>query len=262
MILASEAVLPLGITAVFASGGGHDTEHAHWGYYMIAAVAVQVRGWCLDTGIVCCFVLLACRRYPRTHERLVLAAVSSSSRGNCFAASRGTPDGQCAKTVTIEAALSPCCINALHYAGVDRDVAGQSTRSKAVQLFVASPGEDCLFGRFPAETDSHSPRSFVGDKAFGPGGATGYQSNPSSVFDIFADQLCNIESRIESNVGIPSPELSYVPQNANPRSTSTSTFGLGDSRTWPVWCSATGDWSSSRVPTTSSFRLATGWTLR
>ena len=42
MILASEAVLPLGITAVFASGGGHDTHHAHWGYYMIAAVAVQV----------------------------------------------------------------------------------------------------------------------------------------------------------------------------------------------------------------------------
>lgn len=30
------------ITAVFASGGDHTTEHAHWGYYMIAAVAVQL----------------------------------------------------------------------------------------------------------------------------------------------------------------------------------------------------------------------------
>lgn len=30
------------ITAVFASGGDHTTPHAHWGYYMIAAVAVQV----------------------------------------------------------------------------------------------------------------------------------------------------------------------------------------------------------------------------
>eukprot|EP00903_Cladosiphon_okamuranus_P015565 g14370.t1 len=42
MILASEAVLPLGITAVFASGGDHTSEHAHWGYYMIAAVALQI----------------------------------------------------------------------------------------------------------------------------------------------------------------------------------------------------------------------------
>eukprot|EP00752_Nemacystus_decipiens_P001683 g1633.t1 len=42
MIVASEAVLPLGITAIFASGGDHTTRHAHWGYYMIAAVALQV----------------------------------------------------------------------------------------------------------------------------------------------------------------------------------------------------------------------------
>ncbi|CAM9558139.1 unnamed protein product [Pylaiella littoralis] len=42
MIIASEAVLPLAITAVFASGGDHTTSHAHWGYFMIAAVALQV----------------------------------------------------------------------------------------------------------------------------------------------------------------------------------------------------------------------------
>ncbi|CAM9319898.1 unnamed protein product [Pylaiella littoralis] len=42
MIIASEAVLPLAITAVFASGGDHTTSHAHWGYYLIAAVALQV----------------------------------------------------------------------------------------------------------------------------------------------------------------------------------------------------------------------------
>lgn len=30
------------ITAVFASGGDHTSEHAHWGYYMIAAVALQL----------------------------------------------------------------------------------------------------------------------------------------------------------------------------------------------------------------------------
>lgn len=46
MIVAAEAVLPLGITAVFASGGNHDTSHAYWGYYLIAAVAMQViSGW-------------------------------------------------------------------------------------------------------------------------------------------------------------------------------------------------------------------------
>ena len=42
MIVASEAVLPLGITAVVASGGEHESSHAHWGYYMIAAVAAQI----------------------------------------------------------------------------------------------------------------------------------------------------------------------------------------------------------------------------
>lgn len=42
MTLAADAVLPLGITAIFASGGDHDSEHANWGYYMIAAVAVQL----------------------------------------------------------------------------------------------------------------------------------------------------------------------------------------------------------------------------
>ncbi|CAN0184392.1 unnamed protein product, partial [Scytosiphon promiscuus] len=52
MIVASEAVLPLGITAIFASGGGHNSEHAHWGYYMIAAVIAQVlTGWLRVKGL-------------------------------------------------------------------------------------------------------------------------------------------------------------------------------------------------------------------
>lgn len=52
MILAAEAVLPLGITAVFASGGDHTTDHAHWGYYMIAAVALQLlTGWMRTKGL-------------------------------------------------------------------------------------------------------------------------------------------------------------------------------------------------------------------
>ena len=52
MILAAEAVLPLGITAVFASGGNHTTSHAHWGYYMIAAVSVQLfTGWMRTKGL-------------------------------------------------------------------------------------------------------------------------------------------------------------------------------------------------------------------
>lgn len=42
MVVASEAVLPLGITAVFASRGRTSAAHAHWGYYMIAAVAMQI----------------------------------------------------------------------------------------------------------------------------------------------------------------------------------------------------------------------------
>ncbi|CAM9534507.1 unnamed protein product [Ascophyllum nodosum] len=52
MIVASEAVLPLGITAVFASGGNHRSSHAHWGYYMIAAVAAQIfTGWMRCKGL-------------------------------------------------------------------------------------------------------------------------------------------------------------------------------------------------------------------
>ncbi|CAN0025142.1 unnamed protein product, partial [Ectocarpus sp. 6 AP-2014] len=52
MIVASEAVLPLGITAIFASGGEHQNEHAHWGYYMIAAVIAQVlSGWLRVKGL-------------------------------------------------------------------------------------------------------------------------------------------------------------------------------------------------------------------
>ena len=52
MILTSEAVLPLAITAVFASGGDHGTSHAHWGYYMIAAVATQIfTGWIRTKGL-------------------------------------------------------------------------------------------------------------------------------------------------------------------------------------------------------------------
>ncbi|CAM9152625.1 unnamed protein product [Ectocarpus sp. 12 AP-2014] len=52
MIVASEAVLPLGITAIFASGSQHGTEHAHWGYYMIVAVMAQVlSGWLRVKGL-------------------------------------------------------------------------------------------------------------------------------------------------------------------------------------------------------------------
>eukprot|EP00904_Undaria_pinnatifida_P011031 jgi/Undpi1/7058/HiC_scaffold_21.g09532.m1 len=52
MIVTSEAVLPLGITAVVATGGNHTTKHAHWGYYMIAAVAAQViTGWIRTKGL-------------------------------------------------------------------------------------------------------------------------------------------------------------------------------------------------------------------
>lgn len=52
MIVTSEAVLPLAITAVFASGGDHTTEHAHWGYYMTAAVATQIfTGWIRKKGL-------------------------------------------------------------------------------------------------------------------------------------------------------------------------------------------------------------------
>ena len=52
MILTAEAVLPLGITAVVASGGDHTTEHAHWGFYMIAAVAAQIfTGWMRTKGL-------------------------------------------------------------------------------------------------------------------------------------------------------------------------------------------------------------------
>lgn len=46
MIVASETVLPLGITAVFASRGRTSVAHAHWGYYLIAGVATQIfTGW-------------------------------------------------------------------------------------------------------------------------------------------------------------------------------------------------------------------------
>ncbi|CAM9873857.1 unnamed protein product [Ectocarpus sp. 6 AP-2014] len=52
MIVASEAVLPLGITAIFASGSQRGTEHAHWGYYMIIAVMAQVlSGWLRVKGL-------------------------------------------------------------------------------------------------------------------------------------------------------------------------------------------------------------------
>eukprot|EP00752_Nemacystus_decipiens_P002581 g2416.t2 len=52
MIVASEAVLPLGITAIFATGGEHGSSHAHWGYYMIAAVVLQVlSGWLRVKGL-------------------------------------------------------------------------------------------------------------------------------------------------------------------------------------------------------------------
>lgn len=52
MIVASEAVLPLGITAVFASRGRTSVAHAHWGYYLIAAVALQIfTGWLRTKGL-------------------------------------------------------------------------------------------------------------------------------------------------------------------------------------------------------------------
>ncbi|CAM9831972.1 unnamed protein product [Ectocarpus sp. 4 AP-2014] len=52
MIVASEAVLPLGITAVFASRGRTSEAHARWGYYMIVAVAMQIfTGWMRTKGL-------------------------------------------------------------------------------------------------------------------------------------------------------------------------------------------------------------------
>lgn len=52
MIVASEAILPLGITAVFASRGGTSVQHAYWGYYLIVAVALQIfTGWMRTKGL-------------------------------------------------------------------------------------------------------------------------------------------------------------------------------------------------------------------
>eukprot|EP00904_Undaria_pinnatifida_P011027 jgi/Undpi1/7054/HiC_scaffold_21.g09528.m1 len=52
MIVTAEAVLPMGITAVVASGGNHISKHAHWGYFMIVAVAAQVfTGWLRTKGL-------------------------------------------------------------------------------------------------------------------------------------------------------------------------------------------------------------------
>lgn len=52
MILTSEAVLPLAITAVFVSKGDHSTNHAHWGYLMIVGVATQIfTGWIRTKGL-------------------------------------------------------------------------------------------------------------------------------------------------------------------------------------------------------------------
>ncbi|CAM9611494.1 unnamed protein product, partial [Ascophyllum nodosum] len=42
MILASEMVLPLSITAILTTSGFHDSRHAKWGFYMIAAIAFQI----------------------------------------------------------------------------------------------------------------------------------------------------------------------------------------------------------------------------
>lgn len=42
MCIAAGTILAAQITAVFASGGDHTTKHAHWGFYMIAAVAIQI----------------------------------------------------------------------------------------------------------------------------------------------------------------------------------------------------------------------------
>lgn len=39
MIVASEAVLPLGITAVITTGGSHDSGHAKWGESTIHIVS-------------------------------------------------------------------------------------------------------------------------------------------------------------------------------------------------------------------------------
>ncbi|CAN0197906.1 unnamed protein product, partial [Ascophyllum nodosum] len=42
MILASEMVLPLSITAILTTSGSHDSRHAQWGFYVIAAIAFQI----------------------------------------------------------------------------------------------------------------------------------------------------------------------------------------------------------------------------
>lgn len=52
MIVASEAVLPLAITAAFATEGDHITDHARWGFLMIAGVAAQLfTGWIRMKGL-------------------------------------------------------------------------------------------------------------------------------------------------------------------------------------------------------------------
>lgn len=52
MVLTSEAVLPLAITAAFVSKGDHSSSHATWGYFMIVGVATQVfTGWIRTKGL-------------------------------------------------------------------------------------------------------------------------------------------------------------------------------------------------------------------
>ncbi|CAM9174754.1 unnamed protein product, partial [Laminaria digitata] len=46
MIICAEALLPLAITAIFTTGGPHNSQHAKWGFYMIGAVFLQLMtGW-------------------------------------------------------------------------------------------------------------------------------------------------------------------------------------------------------------------------
>eukprot|EP00903_Cladosiphon_okamuranus_P012613 g11801.t1 len=42
MIVCAEALLPLAITAVFTTGGPHNSEHAKWGFYMVGAIVLQL----------------------------------------------------------------------------------------------------------------------------------------------------------------------------------------------------------------------------
>eukprot|EP00904_Undaria_pinnatifida_P011388 jgi/Undpi1/737/HiC_scaffold_10.g04201.m1 len=53
MIICAEALLPLAITAIFITGGPHNSQHAKWGFYMIGAIVLQIAtGWSRSRAIL------------------------------------------------------------------------------------------------------------------------------------------------------------------------------------------------------------------